>query len=52
MTMSNASVSSTLQCWVTVLLPRHIVTSTPPQGMDGTPIPYSYGNGLSFLEGL
>ena len=22
----------------------------PPQGMDGTPIPYSYGHGLSFLE--
>ena len=24
----------------------------PPQGMDGTPIPYSYGHGLSFLESL
>ena len=22
----------------------------PPGGMDGTPIPYSYGHGLSFLE--
>ena len=52
MTMSKASVSSTLLWWLTVLLPRHIVTSTPPKGMDGTPIPYSYGHGLSFLESL
>ena len=31
MTMSKASSSSTLQCLVTVLSPRHIVTSTPPK---------------------
>ena len=50
MTMSKASVSNTLQCWVTVSSPRHMVTSTPPQGMDGTPIPYSYGHSLGLPE--
>ena len=30
MTMSEASVTNNLQCWVTVSPPRHIVTSTPP----------------------
>ena len=31
MTMSKASVSNTPQCWVTVSLPKQIVTSTPPK---------------------
>ena len=31
MTMSKASVSNTLQCWVTVSSPRQKVTSTPPK---------------------
>ena len=31
MTMSKASLSNTLQCWVTVSSPRRIVTSTPPK---------------------
>ena len=39
MTMSKASVSNTLQCWVTVSSPRHIVTSTPPKEWMVRPSP-------------
>ena len=50
MTMSKASVSSTLQCWATVSLPRHIVTSTPPKEWMVLPSPTRMATVLVFLK--
>ena len=50
MTMSKASVSSTLQCWVTVSSPRHIVTSTPPKKWMVRPSPTLMAMVLVFLK--
>ena len=50
MTMSNASVSSTLQCWVTVSSPRHIVTSTPAKEWMVRPSPTLMATVLVFLK--
>ena len=52
MTMSKASVSSTLQCWVTVSSPRHIVTSTPPKEWMVRPSPTLMATVLVFLKVL
>ena len=52
MTMSKALVSSTLQCWVTVSLPRHIVTSTPPKEWMVRPPPTLIATVLGFLKVL
>ena len=50
MTMSKASVSSTLQCWVTVSSPNHIVTSTPPKEWMVRPSPTLMATVLVFLK--
>ena len=50
MTMSKASVSNTLQCWVTVLSPRHIVTSIPPKEWMVRPSPSLMATVLVFLK--
>ena len=52
MTMSEASVSSTLQCWVTVSSPRHIVTSTAPKEWMVHPAPTLMATVLVFLKGF
>ena len=52
MTMSKASVSSTLQCWVTVLSPEHIVTLTPPKEWMVRPSPTLMATVLAFLKVL
>ena len=52
MTMSKASVSSTLQCWVTVSSPKHIVTSTPPWEWMVCPSPTLMATVLVFLKVL
>ena len=44
--------SNTLQCRVKVFVAPTYGHIDPPQGMDGTPIPYSYRHGLSFPESL
>ena len=48
--MSKASVSYTLQCWVTVSSPRHIVTSTPPKELMVRPSPTLMATVLVFLK--
>ena len=50
MTMSKASMSKTLQCWVTVSSPRHIVTSTPPKEWMVCPSPTLMATVLVFLK--
>ena len=50
MTMSKASVSNTLQCWVTVSSPRQIVTSTPPKEWMVRPSPTLLATDLVFLK--
>ena len=50
MTMSKASVSSTLQCWGTVSSPRHRVTSTPPKEWMVRPSPTLMATVLVFLK--
>ena len=50
MTMSKASVSSTLQCWVTVSSIRHVVTSTPPKEWMVRPSPTLMATVLVFLK--
>ena len=50
MTMSEASVSNTLQCWVTVSSPRQIVTLTPPKEWMVRPSPTLMATVLGFLE--
>ena len=52
MTMSKASVSSTLQFWVTVSSPKHIVTSTPPKERMVRPSPTLMATVLVFLKVL
>ena len=51
-TMSQASVSNTLQCWVTVSSPRQIVTSTPPKEWTVGPSPTLMATVLVFLKVL
>ena len=50
--MSKASVSSTLQCWVTVSSPKHIVTSTPPKEWMVRPSPTLMATVLVFFKVL
>ena len=50
MTMSKASVSNTLQFWVTVSSPRHTVTSTPPEEWMIRPSPTLVAKVLVFLK--
>ena len=50
MAMSKASVSNTLQCWVTVSSPRHMVTSTPPKEWKVRPSPTLMATVLVFLK--
>ena len=50
MTMSKVSVSSTLQCWVTVSSPRPIVTSTPPKEWIVRPSPTLMATVLVLLK--
>ena len=42
--------SNTLQCWVTVSSPRHIVTSTPPKEWMVRPSPTLMATVLVFLK--
>ena len=50
MMMSKASVSNNLQCWVTVLSPRQIVTYTPPKEWMVRPSPTLIATVLVFLK--
>ena len=48
--MSKASVSKTLQCWVTVPSPRHIATLTPPKEWMVRPSPTLMATVFVFLK--
>ena len=50
MTMSKASVSNTLQCWVPVSSPRQIVTLTPIKEWMVRPCPTLMATVLVFLK--
>ena len=52
MTMSKASVCSTLQCSVTASSPKHIVTSTPPKEWMVRASPTLMATVLVFLKAL
>ena len=50
MTMGTASVSNSLQGWVKVSSPRHIVTSTPPKEWMVRPSPTLMATVLALLK--
>ena len=50
MTMSKASVSNTLQCWVTVSSPNKIVLSMPPKEWMVPPYPTLMATVVIFLK--